>query len=348
MKTIISPKRSTKGLIASAAAIALAVGPMKRSKWRYPLYSMGGLALAKSILDAKHELDDVPAREQAPALVRCEKVDGILMRWEEHGGQSDDAFPIVMVHGLPTNPRVWRYVIPPLVRSGARCLAWEQIGFGGSMQAGLDKDLSIPKQAQYLYRFLKHKGIDKAIFVGHDYGGGVIQQLLVDHPEMAAGVVLCDSVAFKNWPVPAVRLAQAMGPALKLLPPALIKPFLFAAVCNLHSTRSVDSDAFETYWSPYNRSLGPWALSHQLKFFRNEDTEAVGLALEHAKLRIPAKVLWGEKDPLGIPSAERLASALGAGLLRVPGGRHFTIEDHPRLVAGVIESVLLEAQKHRR
>lgn len=347
MKSVFSLKNNTKALLASAAAIALAAGPMKKSKWRYPLYSLGGLALAKSLFDAKHEAAGAPPREQAPALVRCEKVDGILMRWEDHGSHNEDSLPIVMVHGLPTNPRVWRYVVPSLVRSGARCLAWEQVGFGGSMQAGLDKDLSIPKQAQYLHGFLNHLGINKAVFVGHDYGGGVVQQLLIDYPEMVAGVVLCDSVAFKNWPVPAVRMAQAMGPALKLLPPALIKPFLFAAVCNLHSTRTAEGDAFETYWSPYNRSLGPWALSHQLKFFRNEDTEAVGLALERAKPQIPAKVLWGEKDPLGIPSAERLASALGAGLVKVPGGRHFTIEDHPSLVAGVIESVLLEAQKHQ-
>ncbi len=50
-------------------------------------------------------------------------VDGVLMRWEEHGNRSGDSIPIVLVHGLPTNPRVWRYVIPEVLRDGGHCLA---------------------------------------------------------------------------------------------------------------------------------------------------------------------------------------------------------------------------------
>lgn len=258
------------------------------------------------------------------------------MRWEEHGASQADAIPVVMVHGLPTNTRVWRYVVPYLTRAKLRCLCWEQVGFGGSMDAGLSRDLSIPQQAQYLRAWLQHMGIKKAVFVGHDYGGGVVQKLLVDHPECVAGVVLADSVAFDNWPVPAVRVAQSLSAVVELLPPAMIKPMLFAAVCNLHATRTVTGESFATYWGPYNRAIGPQALAHQLKFFNNEDTQAVGLALEQRRPTVPARVLWGEKDPLGVASASRLAEALHAQLTIIPGGRHFTVEDHPELIAAAV------------
>jgi pimeloyl-ACP methyl ester carboxylesterase len=59
----------------------------------------------------------------APELVHSAVVDGVVMRWEEHGGGGRDAVPVVMVHGIPTNPRIWRYVIPRVTGAGVRCLA---------------------------------------------------------------------------------------------------------------------------------------------------------------------------------------------------------------------------------
>jgi len=53
-------------------------------------------------------------------------------------------------------------------------------------------------------------------------------------------------------------------------------------------------------------------------------------------------VVWGEADALGIASGERLAAELGVSLIRIPGGRHFTPEDHPKIVAAAINAVLAE------
>ncbi len=39
---------------------------------------------------------------------RVRDVAGILMRWVEHG----DGFPVVLVHGIPTTPALWRSVMP--------------------------------------------------------------------------------------------------------------------------------------------------------------------------------------------------------------------------------------------
>jgi pimeloyl-ACP methyl ester carboxylesterase len=44
-------------------------------------------------------------------------VDGETVRWLEQG----NGRPVVLVHGIPTSPRLWRHVLP-LVRG--RCLAW--------------------------------------------------------------------------------------------------------------------------------------------------------------------------------------------------------------------------------
>lgn len=338
-------KQSIGRIALGCAAVALAAGPLRKSAWRYPLYAAAGYQLASATAAQlpRSQLRDLP---EAPERLHGAEVNGIWMHWEDHGPQ-DAALPIVMVHGLPTNPRLWRYAIPPLTERGLRCLAWEQVGFGGSMRAGLGRDLSIPSQARYLYDWLQFMGIEQAIFVGHDYGGGVVQQLLVDHPQVVKGVVLADVVAYRNWPVPAVRAAQALAPVLGLLPSLLLKPVLYMAVRNLHATRAYDGESFETIWRPYHRALGPRALAHQLKFFRNEDTLRVGHALERLDLNIPAQVIWGERDPLGLPSARRLAAALKAPLTVIAKERHFSVEDHPEIIAQAVQTVLEQARGDR-
>jgi pimeloyl-ACP methyl ester carboxylesterase len=49
-------------------------------------------------------------------------VDGITMRWEEQG----EGMPVILVHGIPTCPALWRHVMPLI--AGVRCLAWEMVG----------------------------------------------------------------------------------------------------------------------------------------------------------------------------------------------------------------------------
>lgn len=54
-------------------------------------------------------------------------VGGITMRWEESG----DGPAVVLMHGIPTCPGLWRHVVPRIL--GARCLAWEMVGYGASI-----------------------------------------------------------------------------------------------------------------------------------------------------------------------------------------------------------------------
>ena len=42
-------------------------------------------------------------------------------------------------------------------------------------------------------------------------------------------------------------------------------------------------------------------------------------------------------------SAEQLAADLRAPLRPIPGGRHFTLEDHPDVIAAAVRAVLADA-----
>ena len=48
------------------------------------------------------------------------------------------------------------------------------------------------------------------------------------------------------------------------------------------------------------------------------------------RLDLPARVVWGDADPfLPIGHGARLATDLDTALRAIPGGLHFTPEDHP-------------------
>ena len=130
---------------------------------------------------------------------------GIRMRWEESG----EGPPVVFVHGILTSPRLWRHVIP---RVEGRALAWEMVGYGASIREGWKQDISVAHQAEYLAGWMREIGLDSAVIVGHDLGGGVAQILAVRTPELVRGLVLTNAICYDSWPIPSVKATRAAGP----------------------------------------------------------------------------------------------------------------------------------------
>ena len=279
----------------------------------------------------------------APVQSRSAVVNGVPMRWEEHGEGSATRPVVVMVHGIPTSPRLWRYVIPHLTHAGMRCLAWEMVGYGWSIAAGMERDISVARQSDYLDSWLRHMGIERAILVGHDLGGGVVQRLLVSRPEVGAGVVLVDSIAYDNWPIAAVLAAQRRSAAIARVPSMLLEPVFLTALASFgHDRLGRGLASALLHWQPYTCAGGAKGLAHQLRSLDARDTLAIMHALPR-RLALPARVVWGEYDPLGLPSAEALAADLKAPLQRILDARHFTPEDHPDLIAQAILEVRSDA-----
>jgi pimeloyl-ACP methyl ester carboxylesterase len=88
------------------------------------------------------------------------EVEGIGMRWEEAG----EGAAVVFVHGIPTSPALWRRVVPMV--AGARCLAWEMVGYGRSIGEGNGRDISVARQAGYLHAWLDAIGVGEVVLVG--------------------------------------------------------------------------------------------------------------------------------------------------------------------------------------
>ena len=274
---------------------------------------------------------DWPVADEEP---RSRLVDGVLLRWEEHG---EGGVPVVLVHGLPTSPRLWRRVIPRL--QDCHVYAWELVGYGRSIRAGAGRDISVAAQARHLYAWMRALGLERAVLVGHDLGGGVVQRLAAAHPEHVAGLVLVDSVAFDNWPSPPVRAARAVRRVLPMLPGPAVHRVFAATLASLgNEDPAVRRESGRVYWAPYRSTRAGAALARQLASLDNRDTRATSGFL--GGLGVPARVVWGSRDPLDVASGRRLATLLRAPIDVIEGARHFTPEAHPDVVASAIQTVV--------
>ena len=264
---------------------------------------------------------------------RTVEVDGVRMRWEEEG----EGHPVVFIHGIPTSPRLWRYVIPRV--RNARSMAWEMVGYGASIEEGRERDISVARQADYLAGWMREVGLESAFLVGHDLGGGVAQILAVRHPELVRGLVLMNSICYDNWPIFPVKAIRASGPAFARLPDPAFRLVYTGFLLGLHDDRGAARESIAEHRSYYERARGATALVRQARSLDARDT----LEISHhiPELDVPARLVWGAADQfLEIGYGYRLAYELGAQIERVEGGKHFVPEDHPERVAAAVNALL--------
>ncbi len=262
-------------------------------------------------------------------------VQGVSVRWEETG----EGLPVVFVHGIPTSPALWRHVLPHV--KGARCLAMEMVGYGDSAPAGEGRDISVARQADYLLAWLDEIGVSRAVLVGHDLGGGVVQIAAVRRPQLCAGLVLTNAIGYDSWPIPAVQALRRGAGIVRRLPPAAIPAVLSTLMVRGHDDPVMAWESWRVHARGYTGPAGASVLAHQVSALDVNDTLAVQDELP--RLRVPARVVWGAADQFQkVRYGERLAADLDAPLQRIEGGKHFTPEDHPGAVAAAVNELTRE------
>jgi pimeloyl-ACP methyl ester carboxylesterase len=268
---------------------------------------------------------------------RTAEINGMQMRWEEHG----EGLPVVLLHGIPTCPALWRHVMPHI--SHARCLAWEMVGYGASIPEGRNRDISVARQADYLASWLKQMGIEQAVFAGHDLGGGVAQIAAVRNPGRCVGLFLTNSIGYDSWPIPIVKVMRAAAPVVRHLPDVIFRQ-IFRTFFHLgHDDPARAEEAVKVHWQHYEQHEGAAAFIRQVNSLNVQDTLAVADNLP--RLNIPARIVWGAADQFQkVEYGELFARDLSASLHQIECGRHFTPEDHPEVVARELNRLVTDVQ----
>jgi pimeloyl-ACP methyl ester carboxylesterase len=270
--------------------------------------------------------------------------------------------PALYLHGVPTNSRDWvrprehrgtrprwrrwwrparsedRWVLPPpyeegfLERSGG--LAPDLPGFGHSGKPGYLK-YTIEEYADFIERFLDLVEVERVRMLVHDWGA-VGLAFAQRHPERVERLVVTNAVTFlpgyrwhrtaRLWRTPGVG-ELAMGATTRRV--------------LRRSTREATASG-----EPLPEAFLDTVLDHFdqgtqraiLRLYRSSPSsvlEAAGARLR--TLRLPALVVWGERDPY-IPTrfAHEYAEVLGAELLLLDAG-HWWWYERPEAIERVVD-----------
>jgi len=96
---------------------------------------------------------------------------------------------IVFCHGFPDLARSWAHVFDAVVANGYRAIAPDQRGYGGSDAPGGIESYDIEHLSGDLVGLLDALGVERAVFVGHDWGGFVAWAMPLLYPDRCLGVV---------------------------------------------------------------------------------------------------------------------------------------------------------------
>jgi pimeloyl-ACP methyl ester carboxylesterase len=114
---------------------------------------------------------------------------------------------VVFVHGFPDLAIGWQHQLPVVAAAGFHAIAPDMRGFGGSSCPHPVEAYSLFELTGDLVALLDALDIEKAVFVGHDWGGFVAWAMPVLHPDRVAGMV---GVCTPYMPFPSVATHTAV------------------------------------------------------------------------------------------------------------------------------------------
>lgn len=112
--------------------------------------------------------------------------DGVRLTVTE-AGHAGDGPTVVLVHGFPDLSYTWRRQIPAIAGAGYHVLAPDGRGYGRSERPADVDVYDVVHLTADLLALLDDAGVDRAVFVGHDWGALVTWALALMAPERVAG-----------------------------------------------------------------------------------------------------------------------------------------------------------------
>lgn len=96
---------------------------------------------------------------------------------------------LVMIHGFPDYWYTWRNQMPELSKN-FQVVAFDQRGYNRSDQPKGVENYRMPKLVGDVKAVIEHFDCDKAVVLGHDWGGAVAWAFAMTHPQMVDRLVI--------------------------------------------------------------------------------------------------------------------------------------------------------------
>jgi pimeloyl-ACP methyl ester carboxylesterase len=304
-------------------------------------------------MNAEHAPSDLTASDLTASDLTVVDVPQGRLAYRAAGPASSSRPPVVFVHGLLADGRLWEPVAGRLAAEGIRSYAPTLPLGAHQIPMNSGADLSPQGIAALVRDFLAALDLSRVTIVGNDTGGAICQLMLGGDTSRIGAAVLTNGDALGTFPP---RLLAPLFHALR-------HPGLVACLTpGLRSAKVRNSPlAYGLLTStPLDRELTrDWVRPLDGKAIRRDLAKlARGV---HPRVLLDAagrfsqftgsvRILWGDADPLfRMGLGRELSEAFPhASLTTVPGGRTFLPLDHPdevarEIIAAVRETVPREA-----
>jgi pimeloyl-ACP methyl ester carboxylesterase len=265
------------------------------------------------------------------------EIEGVRLHWSELSGAAG-APPLVLLHGLNNSSLSWSRVAP-LFAVDRRVLMLDLPGHGESDRP--DAGYELDWYAHIVARWLDAIGLEQADVVGHSFGGGIAQMLLLKCPKRVRRLVL----------VAPGGLGKGVGWWLRLasfprLVEALGQPFMALgtrlALRGVGEGVTAEEVAELSRFNAQAGSARAFARSvRDVIDWRGQRRNFFHRVQEIAKL--PAiLVLWGDRDGLiPVEQGRAFAAALEGTVFRIfQGSGHFLHNERPEAFVAAVREFL--------
>jgi pimeloyl-ACP methyl ester carboxylesterase len=224
--------------------------------------------------------------------------------------------PVVLLHGLGLDRRVWLYQVPVLC-GRVPTLTLDLRGHGRS--SAPPGEWTVADMARDVVRLLRHLGAERAHLVGLSLGGMVAQQFALDYPQATASVVLVDTICG----IPAGGEGIA------------------ADTLRLIETQPMAEIAKARITAAFTDAVDPVMRGHLIEAVAMNNKDAYERAARAAfgfsvcarlsEVRAPALIVIGEQDrTYPMEWLDNLAQRFSAArVVRLPGVAHISNMEHP-------------------
>jgi len=138
---------------------------------------------------------------------RFVETNGLRMAVHEQGSGP----AIVLCHGFPELAYAWRHQLPALAGAGFRAIAPDQRGYGATGGPKGPDAVPLYDMAHLtgdLVGLLDALDLEKAVFCGHDWGGIVVWQMALMHPDRVAGVIGVNTPFMPRAPIDPIQMMR--------------------------------------------------------------------------------------------------------------------------------------------
>lgn len=251
--------------------------------------------------------------------------------------------PVLFIHGVLVNNRLWDRVAEGLARQGFRCYLPNWPLGSHTIPANDGADLSPRGVAAMIRDFIDAVGLSDVTLVGNDTGGALCQLVIDAYPERVGRLVLTNCDAFDKFPPFPFNLVFALlrGPAsIKLL----FEPMRLKAL--RHSPLGFGlllrpDPQLTASWLEPARTDGRIRRDLATLLRNVAKTDLTDVATRLPRFTKPVTLVWGQRDRAFTPSlGSRLAALFpNSTLIEVPGARTFVSLDNPNAVIDAIAAV---------